>query len=199
MKHHLLDPSTRRFGRILHYTGLLATVISVTGGYSLFHSPVVENIAETAEKIEQLKLSVQNAVAIRDQHQKVSQTLALVKERIASVQQRVPQNDDAGEFLKEVSQIAAEEKLAVKDFHPNETLVKNGYAQLEVTLVGRGSYASICAFFDRLSKLTRLSKLQHLTLTVSGNATEYPMTATIVIYYGLRGEDVKPAAEVKRG
>jgi hypothetical protein len=70
---------------------------------------------------------------------------------------------------------------------------------MEVTLSARGSYTSICTFLDRLSSLTRLSKLQNLTHTTTANATEYPITATLLIYFGLNGKDAKSATEVKRG
>jgi hypothetical protein len=70
---------------------------------------------------------------------------------------------------------------------------------MEVNLSARGNYASICAFIERLSKVKRLSKVQNLTLTASGNATEYPITATLIIYFGLHGTDETDAQEVKRG
>jgi hypothetical protein len=55
---------------------------------------------------------------------------------------------------------------------------------------------------DRLSKLERLSKVKDLTLSAEGDASEYPMTATLVIYFGLRGKEAaeaKPPQEDRRG
>ncbi|MEX2317156.1 MAG: type 4a pilus biogenesis protein PilO [Pirellulales bacterium] len=196
---HILDAQTRRFARILHYTGVLLLVASVTGSYSLLHAPIIRETEKTVEKIEELSLSVENAVAIHDQHQKVSERLAAIKQQIATVQRRVPNEADSGKFLEEVSRIAGEEKLTIKNFEPGKATEKSGYSQMEVTLSARGSYRSICTFLDRLSSLTRLSKLQNLTLTTTGNATEYPMTATLVIYFALRGKDAKIPPEVKRG
>ena len=64
---------------------------------------------------------------------------------------------------------------------------------MQVTLKGAGSYASICRFMDRLSKLKRLSKVKDLSLSAGGDTNEYPMTATLVIYFGLRGKEAEPA------
>jgi Tfp pilus assembly protein PilO len=209
MSHHLLTSETRRFGRLLHYLGLLAVVVLAATGYSLFHSPILEDISNAEERINELTLSVENAARIHEQHEKVSRLLAAVKERIANVQKRVPHEPSAGDFLKEVTQIAAEENLAVRDFQPGKPQARDGYTQMEVTLIGRGSYASVCTFFDRLARLPRLSKLQNLTLNAGGNATEYPMTVTLVIYYSLRAQSTAAEAagqgraggsgEVKRG
>jgi Tfp pilus assembly protein PilO len=196
---HILDAQTRRFARILHYSGVLAMVASIAASYSLLHVPILSDTQRTQEKIEELSLSVENAAAIREQHQKVSERLSVVKQTITTVQQRVPREADSGQFLEEVSRIASEEKLTIKDFEPGTATERNGYAQMEVTLSARGRYVSICTFFERLAKLTRLSKVQHLELTASGNAIEYPIKATLIIYFGLREKDAKGATEVKRG
>jgi Tfp pilus assembly protein PilO len=196
---HILDAQTRRFGRVLHYSGVLATVIGMTASYSLLHAPLIRETARTEEKIQELALSVQNTQAIRKQHQIVSERLATAKESIATVRERVPQNMEAADFLDEVSRIAAEEEMSIKEYSNGKAVASTGYMQLEVNLSGRGSYASICSFIDRISKLKRLSKVQNLTLTASGSAAEYPLTATLIIYYGLHGADDTSAQEVKRG
>jgi Tfp pilus assembly protein PilO len=196
---YIIDNETRRFGRLLHYTGVLAAVLCATTGYSLVHAPTAHAIANTALRIEEMALSVQNAPLIRDQHRKISQSLREVESRIAAIQRRVPRDADGGAFLKEVTQIADAEQLAIKDFQPQKANAKTGYAEMQVMVKGRGSYASICSFIARLNQLNRLSKVQDLTLSASDDASEYPMTATLIIYFGLRGADAKPAQEDRRG
>jgi Tfp pilus assembly protein PilO len=196
---HIIDDETRRFGRLLHYAGVLATVFCAATGYSLVHAPAVHAISRTSMKIEELMLSAENAPVIRQQHGAVSETLREVTTRIANIQRRVPRDADAGKFLTEVTEIATAEKLSIKDFQPDKAENKNGYAQMCVTLKGTGSFDSICTFLDRLTKLTRLSKIKDLTLSASDNQTEYPMTATLVIYFGLRGKEAEPAKEGSRG
>jgi len=115
------------------------------------------------------------------------------------VQRRVPQDADAGEFLKQLSQLATSEKLAISDFHPEKPEIKNGYAEMAVILKGSGRFSSICTFVDRLNKLARLSKIKDLTMEAEDNSHEYPMTATLVIYFGLRGEEAASVREGHRG
>jgi Tfp pilus assembly protein PilO len=196
---YVIDEDTRRFGRLLHYTGLLITVLCATAAYTLLHAPTTRAISDTSLGIEELLLSVQNAPIIREQHRKVSDTLRGVTTRIEEVQRRVPREADAGEFLKEITQIASAEQLAIKDFQPEKPSSRNGYAEMHVTLAGQGSFASICTFVDRLSKLTRLSKVKDLKLTGGDGQADYPMTATLVIYFGLRGKDANAAQENRRG
>ena len=196
---HVTDEATRRFGRMLHYAGVLASVICATAGYSLLHAPTMHAIADRSARIEELRLSLQNASVVREQHRKVSEKLHEVTTRIAEVQRRVPQDANAGEFLKEVTQLASAERLVIKDFSPEQPADKNGYAEMEVTLTGEGSFASICGFVDRLAKLKRLSKVKNLTLSAVDFGREYPMRATLVIYFGLQGNDIKSDQEGRRG
>jgi Tfp pilus assembly protein PilO len=195
----VIDEDTRRFGRLLHYAGVLATVICTTVGYSFLHAPAVHEIAETSAKIDDLLASVHNGPVTREHHRIAVEKLHEVTTRIANLQRRVPQDADAGSFLKEVAKLAEGDKLAIKDFHPEKPEVKTGYGEMQVTLKGQGSFGSVCSFIDQLTKLTRLSKITNLTLSAGENATEYPMTATLVIYFGLRGNDEASAQEGRSG
>src|SRR5689334_18631587 len=117
---YVIDPETRRFGRLLHYAGALVTVVVATIGYSYLHAPAVRQIAETSAKIDDLLLSVQNAPAMREQHRIESEKLKKVSNRIANLQRRVPQDANHVEFLKEVTQIASAGQLVIKGFQPGK-------------------------------------------------------------------------------
>ena len=195
----VIDDETRRFGRLLHYAGVLVMVICTTAGYSFLHAPAVRSITDTSNQIDELMLSVQNAPIIREQHRLVSAKLEEVTTRIANVQRRVPQVADDGEFLHQVTELAGAEKLKIKEYNPEKPETKSGYAEMQVTLKGEGSFGSICTFVDHLNKLDRLSKIKDLTLSSETDATEYPMTATLVIYFGLSGNDAERAGEGHSG
>lgn len=195
----MLDDDTRRFGRLLHYAGVLIAVLCASVGYTLAYAPIEQSTSETEMRIDELLLSVQNGPMIREHHHRVLVELNAVKKRIAEVKRRVPPEPDAGEFLKEVTRLAGEEQLSLNNFHPEKPAVRDGYAELEVTLHGDGSFASICSFFDRLAKLKRLSKVKSLTLSASNGSNEYPMEATLIIYYGLKGKDVESGKGARRG
>jgi Tfp pilus assembly protein PilO len=196
---HIIDEDTRRFGRLLHYAGALLMVVSASTGYSMLHAPALEAITATSNRIDELMLSVQNVPVIREQHRMVSAKLNEVMTRIANVQRRVPVNDNSFEFLADVSQIAEVKKLAIKEINPGSQESKTGYAEMQLTLNSRGSFESICTFLDELNKLSRLSKIKDLTLSSETDVGEYPMTATLVIYFGLRGSEAAAVQEKRNG
>src|SRR5688572_32140806 len=104
---HVIYEELRRFGRLLHYAGVLATVLCAAAGYSLVHAPSIDAVADTSARIQELTLLIENAPIMREQHQKASKALNEVTTTIADVQRKVPRDADAGEFLKELTQIAS--------------------------------------------------------------------------------------------
>ena len=190
----VLDEDTRRIGRMLHYGGLLVAVVCGTIAYSVAYAPTTKGIVDTSALIDELRQSVQNGPVMRREHEKAAQELRKVTQRLETLRQRVPSDAEAGEFLRQVTQIAAGQHLAISDFQPEKTTDKDGYVEMEVTLSGTGSYRGICSFFDELSKLPRLSKVKNLTLSAGSTPDEYPMKATLVIYFGLESSDAADTA-----
>ena len=90
------------------------------------------------------------------------------------MQGRVPNDADAGQFLKEVTRIANEEKLAIRNFQPEKPAEQDRLCGDGSDAQGQGSFASICRFFDRLTKLSRLSKVKALTVTRDGRCRRIP-------------------------
>ena len=69
--------------------------------------------------------SVHNGPVTREHHRIAVEKLQEVTTRIANLQRRVPRDADAGAFLKEVTQIAKSDQLAIKDFHPEKPEVED--------------------------------------------------------------------------
>jgi len=195
----VFDTPTQQFGRLLHYAGLAVVLICAALAYSWLYSPLERKILDTTMKIDELTLSRSNADAIRKEHERLSGRLQEIEARYAALRRRVPPHADAGNFLKQVSEIASQEKLVISNFQPADSVERESYSMMEVLLEGRGSFASICSFFDRLAKIQRLSKVRHLSITVDEMEDTYPIQSTIVIYYGLKARGVAAAGEADRG
>jgi Tfp pilus assembly protein PilO len=193
------DEDTKRIGRLLHYVGMLVAVVCGTVGYALAYAPTTKSIEDTNALLDELRQSVQNAPVIRREHDRASRYLEKVTQRLAALRRRVPAEAEAGDFLRQVTEIAARQHVTISNFQPGKTTQRNGYAEMEVTLSGKGSFENICSFFDGLGKLPRLSKVETLTISAGDTPREYPMKATLLIYFGLQDADATPPKEVRRG
>lgn len=189
----VLDENTLRFGRLLHYAGIAAVLVCGATSYGLLYTPVEESIFETHMRIDELAMSKTNAEAIRREHDRLSSRLEKIESRYAALQRRVPENAEAGNFLKFVSQIAHEENLTIGNFQPGQAIEGDGYMAMEVMLDGTGNFASICSFFNRLTAIQRLSKVKDVSISVDRASEVYPMKATIMIYFGLNSGTATPS------
>jgi Tfp pilus assembly protein PilO len=187
MSRNILDEETTRFGRLLHYLGLLIAVVIGTAVYSYAHAPLVKSIVHTTGRIDELRQSLKNTSGAYEERERLLSKVRESKDRIKAVYQRVPAEADTAPFLKELSSIAQDERIRLSEYRPGAATVKEGYSQMEIALSGEGSYPAICSFFHRLAELPRLSKIKTLTIQTSPGAVTYPVSATIVIYYDLSG------------
>jgi Tfp pilus assembly protein PilO len=195
----VLDPETVRFGRLLHYAGVAITLLCATAAYNYLFTPIEKDIFDVSMRIDELSESSRNAPAIRSEHAKLSGRLKDIAARYTALQGRVPGSAESGSFLKYVSDIARQQDLSISDFQPGKSVEGDGFTAMEVVLSGRGSFASICTFFDRLSKVARLSKVKDLNVTVAEDNPKYPMKTTLVIYFGLTDKRAAAAKEASHG
>jgi len=199
MSSPVFDQEMLRFGRLLHYAGLAVTLICSALAYSWLYTPVETAIVETQMKIDELSVARQNSVTIRSKHDSLSDQLKDIQARYAALEERVPLNAEAGGFLKHVSEIAREEKLDISNFQPAQSMAGDGFMAMEVMLDGKGTFMSICSFFERLAKIQRLSKVKDVLVVADEKSDNYPLKATIVIYFGLQDDAPAPTKEVRRG
>jgi len=199
MSSPVLDDETLRFGRLLHYAGLAIVLVVGAMAYNGFYAPMETDLLDTEMKIDELAVAGQNAETIRREHERLSSHLQDIQARYSALEQRVPLNAEAGSFLKHVSEIAHEEELVITNFQPAQSVQGDGFTAMEVMLDGKGTFKSICSFFERLSKIQRLSKVKDLSVGVDAQSDDYPMKATIVIYFGLQGDEATAGGEVSRG
>ena len=207
-EHVARDHVVRRFGNVgcvvtnaLQVLGAEQQMRAEANAARILHH-VGEELAEQGivHGIDALVVAGQNAAAIRREHARLSSLFQEIEARYSALENRVPLNAEAGGFLKHVSEIAQEERLVITNFQPSQSVKGDGYTAMEVMLDGKGSFKSICSFFERLSKIQRLSKVKNLSVSVDPQSDDYPMKATIVIYYGLKGNEAATSGEeVSRG
>ena len=102
------------------------------------------------------------------------------------LQTRVPDKPQEAEFLADVSRLANELGLTIRDYQPGAALSEPSHTELQVDLVCSGNYASICGFLDRLSKLPRYSSVARLQVDADGKSPECSAKMSVILYYGVQ-------------
>ncbi len=195
MSSAVIDDKTLQFGRLLHYGGLATVLVVGAIAYNALYLPVEKHILETEMKIEEMGISEKNAAVIRDEHARLTSKLHELEQRFSALRQRVPMREQVRGFRNSLIELAREEHFAINLVQQLDSIAGPSYSSITLKLDGKGSFANTCGFFSRLAQLQRLSKVKDLNVTIDSHTDEYPVEATIEIYFGLVGERAAPGDE----
>jgi type IV pilus assembly protein PilO len=89
------------------------------------------------------------------------------------------------DLMRRVQYLAAQSSLGIRKFTPTQTAQKEFYLEVPITLEVVGTYHNLGAFFDRISRMSRLLNMGSVkikaqqkpsinnTIAVSATATTY--------------------------
>jgi len=113
----------------------------------------------------------------------VFRVLHAMTQRLDEVTALIPHNPEESLFLAQLSMLADDSALTIKNFRPGPPEENDRVQRIRVRLTGDGSYEGVCAFLDglrSLSRLTNVSRLEISPLTVAGT---YPFNMELSIFF----------------
>lgn len=166
--------------KILLFVGTLALLI---GGFYFFHYKDLSvkivslkgQVAQKEKDLARLKGAAKQVAALEEK-------LAQSEEEFAQLLKLLPDQREIPGFLESVSRLGAEVGLENILFQPQAERAEGFYAAIPVKLDLVGTYHELGIFFDRVSKLDRILKVQNLNLTRQKNNTRLQVGCTIETY-----------------
>lgn len=122
---------------------------------------------------------IENQDAIRHHYGELEARLEAERREYARLLQRIPTAASEGEFLRELSSIAADCDLTLRDFRPGRVSVHPTHSEKQIQLRAEGSHASLCRFLAALQTTNRMTRVSHLTV---GPAKGPDSTSTIDLH-----------------
>lgn len=184
------DPNQKLklLGRCLHGLGLLAALVTVLLVQFVIFRPIDHRTAACRQRSEKLQALLQQAPKIRREHAQLEKDLALARGQSATLQKRIPDDPREADFLAQVSRLAGEVGLQIRDYRPAAVETKPSYSVMRVDLACQGDYASICNFLGGLCELPRHSTVLHLQIDSDGDRQEYSVKLSLALYFAATGQ-----------
>ena len=123
------------------------------------------------------------APGIRKKHAALQQALARIKQRVQEIDQRIPDDAREAEFLSQMTEAAQQTGLAIRDYRRGENTEMTSHFQLEVRILGEGSYGSICRFLERIHELPRAVAIDKMRVSTEKENHVYPVDMTFLLHY----------------
>lgn len=189
------DDELRKLRYRAHAVGLSVVLLGCAMFYFGLHRPL--QVEQTRIEVRQTKQRplLNRADSIHRQHTALSATLRGLQTRAESVRQRIPNEPQEAEFLKQLTEIANEYQITVHDFRRGNTQQHEQYSQFTMHLKMEGSYAGICGLLDRMSRLPRIATIERMEIRQASSAGNHPLDLTLVLYYGMTSDSTDTTDE----
>ena len=169
-----------RVQKILVFVGTL--VVLVAAFYFLLYKDQGERIkklkatiSDQEKKLVTLKQAAARAPVLEKE-------LAEAQEEFERLLAFLPDQKEIPALLENVSKVGAEVGLENILFQPQAEQVREFYAVIPVRLDLRGTYHELGVFFDRVSKLNRILKVEALNMVRQKDTQDLQVGCTIVTY-----------------
>ncbi len=107
--------------------------------------------------------------------------------RLETLKRILPPQKEMPDLMRRVQYLAAQSSLAIRGFNPAPTAQRDFYVEVPVNLDVEGTYHNLGAFFDRISRMSRLVnigevKIKAQSQQVINNTIAVTAVATTYVY-----------------
>lgn len=169
-------------GRDSLVLGLVAAVIGASGlifGYL--------PRSRELDRCQQEAIGLQNSLeADRQKAQNMPELLRQVetlKSKLQDFDRRLPQRQELGGFLRDISASLSRENLSHQAIEPGKPTQEDLLFTLPIVLKFRGPYTSVARFLERIDRLERLTRVQKLSVVPAPSDDLLDVTVQMNIYF----------------
>ncbi len=180
---------------VVHAAGAGLALAVVMGFYQGLYAPWQRDVAERIERSAHLRRLLATSDKVTDEHRKLSDRLASLREAAAQTRRRMPAAIEPSKFIEQFTETAASLGLKIDQCGASATEVHPDHASVEVSCRLSGSYASICQCLAAVDQFPQISKVSRLEVATAPDSLAYPAQITFQLYYRTDTHD----KEVKRG
>lgn len=159
---------------------------------SLFYYGVHIPLENGGEQLIANKLSLEKFLEtedrIRRENREANELLSDRKKYLDDLLQRIPNKANEDTFLAQLSKIARQSGVAIKNFSPGNPVMMQRHARLDIDISANASYEGICHFLNGVAKMPRLCQITSFDVDSSLSPTnQYQFRAKLRIFYAPTG------------
>ncbi len=156
---------------------VLVCLGATAGFWTLYAQPVRADIDMRRSRLVSLRNDVVRGQTTARRLPEFQAQVGQLEDRLESLRAVLPEEKDVADILRRIQGLAAQSNLSIQRFTPQAPVQQGIYAEVPFKLQAEGTYHSLGAFFDRLSKFPRIINVSNITIR---SITEPETSATIV-------------------
>ena len=165
-------------------------------GWYFFISGLSEQITVKQAQWDGLKVEIQRGQAVEQKHQEFLAQNKQLLNKLSTLKIILPEAKQTDQLLRQVQESAVASNLQIRRFQPMPVSQKDFFSEWPINLEVDGSYHALGAFFDKLSKFSRIVNVSDVKIVESkkaGRTISTTCVATTFVY-----NDEKDNAEIQK-
>lgn len=181
---HPADPNRklRVLSWSLHGLGALIALAILVAAELVGFRPLDADVAACARKTTELQEVIRDGERLRAEHARLHEELTRARERSADLIERMPDQPQEADFLAQLSRLADDSGLEIRDYRPGVITPMSSYATMKVELICAGDYESICTFLGGLAALPRHCTVVRLQIDSASPGEIYSVDVSLELY-----------------
>lgn len=194
-----MNDRLKKLDMTLHGGGLALVLSSIGVAWTLVYQPLESARGEALARCAEINELLESADRLRREQAQLKRLLADARDEERRLLARVPDEAHEADFLSQMSHLAKEVGMELRDYRPGQVQPQPTCSAMEVALTCEGPYESLCRFLDGVSRLPRLVNLSHLEIDGSHGGNAYAATLKLVIYFGATANSSAPERKEPHG
>lgn len=194
-----MTDSLKRLDLALHGGGLAVVLSFVALAWSLVYQPLEAAQAEAKARCAEINELLQSGDRLRVQQRLLKRSLTDARQEERQLLARVPDEAHEADFLRQISRLAKDVGMELRDYRPGQAHPRATCSAMEVALICDGPYESLCRFLDGVGRLPRLVNLSHVEISNANGGGRHTATLKLAIFFGAQPNAATPERTAPHG
>jgi len=178
---------------------VVAALICV-GFYYLQYSPMLEDQQKKEARLQELQGQIRALEATANKLPEFQREVQALEARLEVLKRILPPEKEMPDLMRRVQYLAAQSSLRVPKFNPASPAQKDFYQEIPINVDFDGTYHNLGAFFDRISRMSRLVNIGNVSIKAQANPTvNSTILASVVATTYVYQENAAAAAAKRPG
>jgi len=164
---------------------VLVAALICGGFYWFYYSDALEQQKQKEKQLADLQTQIRALEATANRLPEFQREVQALEARLETLKRILPPEKEMPDLMRRVQYLAAQSSLAIRKFTPAPVAQREFYLEVPVNIDIDGTYHNLGAFFDRISRMSRLVNVGNVkiksqsnqainnTITVQAVATTY--------------------------
>jgi type IV pilus assembly protein PilO len=165
----------------------LVAALICGGFYWFYYSDALEQQKLKEKQLADLQTQIRALEATANRLPEFQREVQALEARLETLKRILPPEKEMPDLMRRVQYLAAQSSLAIRDFTPAPVGQRDFYLEVPVNLTIDGTYHNLGAFFDRISRMSRLVNVGNVKIKAQAqqainNTISVQAVATTYVY-----------------